>query len=67
MASPAASAKLPVYLREGSSDITEIDAASNNQRSDVRDLIESAHYAPLRLRRRVFIIDESPYALRRGV
>ncbi len=43
---------------EGSSDITEIDAASNNSVSDVRDLIESAQYAPLRLRRRVFIIDE---------
>lgn len=43
---------------EGASDITEIDAASNNSVSDVRDLIESAQYAPLRLNRRVFIIDE---------
>ncbi|MEN6563546.1 MAG: DNA polymerase III subunit gamma/tau [Christensenella sp.] len=43
---------------ESASDITEIDAASNNSVSDVRDLIESAQYAPLRLRRRVFIIDE---------
>ena len=43
---------------EGASDITEIDAASNNSVSDVRDLIDSAQYAPLRLRRRVFIIDE---------
>ena len=43
---------------EGASDITEIDAASNNSVSDVRDLIESAQYAPLKLRRRVFIIDE---------
>ena len=47
-----------VTTSEGSSDITEIDAASNNSVSDVRDLIESAQYAPLRLRRRVFIIDE---------
>ncbi len=44
---------------EGSSvDITEIDAASNNGVQDVRDLIESAQYAPLSLKRRVFIIDE---------
>ena len=43
---------------EGSSDITEIDAASNNSVNDVRDLIENAQYAPLNLRRRVFIIDE---------
>ena len=43
---------------ESVSDITEIDAASNNSVSDVRDLIDSAQYAPLRLRRRVFIIDE---------
>ena len=47
-----------VTTGEGASDITEIDAASNNSVSDVRDLIESAQYAPLRLRRRVFIIDE---------
>lgn len=43
---------------EGASDITEIDAASNNSVNDVRDLIENAQYAPLKLRRRVFIIDE---------
>lgn len=43
---------------EGAADITEIDAASNNSVNDVRDLIENAQYAPLKLRRRVFIIDE---------
>ncbi len=43
---------------ENASDITEIDAASNNSVNDVRDLIENAQYAPLKLRRRVFIIDE---------
>ncbi len=43
---------------DGVADITEIDAASNNSVSDVRDLIDSAQYAPLKLRRRVFIIDE---------
>jgi len=47
-----------ITAAEGAADITEIDAASNNSVSDVRDLIESAQYAPLRLHRRVFIIDE---------
>lgn len=40
-------------------DITEIDAASNNGVDDVRALIEKAHYAPLHLRTRVYIIDEA--------
>jgi len=39
-------------------DITEIDAASNNGVDDIRALIEKAHYAPLQLQTRVFIIDE---------
>ncbi len=43
---------------ENSGDIVEIDAASNNGVDDVRALIESAQYAPIQLRRRVFIIDE---------
>ena len=47
-----------ITTSEGASDITEIDAASNNSVNDVRDLIENAQYAPLKLRRRVFIIDE---------
>ena len=47
-----------ITASEGASDITEIDAASNNSVNDVRDLIENAQYAPLKLRRRVFIIDE---------
>ena len=47
-----------VTAAESASDITEIDAASNNSVNDVRDLIENAQYAPLKLRRRVFIIDE---------
>ncbi|MEA4870998.1 MAG: DNA polymerase III subunit gamma/tau [Christensenella sp.] len=45
-------------VSESASDITEIDAASNNSVNDVRDLIENAQYAPLKLKRRVFIIDE---------
>ncbi len=47
-----------ITAAESASDITEIDAASNNSVNDVRDLIENAQYAPLKLRRRVFIIDE---------
>jgi DNA polymerase-3 subunit gamma/tau len=47
-----------ISASDGASDITEIDAASNNSVNDVRDLIENAQYAPLKLRRRVFIIDE---------
>ena len=47
-----------ITASEGASDITEVDAASNNSVNDVRDLIENAQYAPLKLRRRVFIIDE---------
>ena len=45
-------------VSESASDITEIDAASNNSVNDVRDLIDNAQYAPLKLKRRVFIIDE---------
>ncbi len=47
-----------VTASESASDITEIDAASNNGVGDVRELIENAQYAPLKLRRRVYIIDE---------
>ncbi len=43
---------------EGTADIIEIDAASNNGVDNVRDLIEQAQFAPLQLRYRVFIIDE---------
>ena len=39
-------------------DIVEIDAASNNGVDNVRDLIEQAQYAPMQLSHRVFIIDE---------
>jgi DNA polymerase-3 subunit gamma/tau len=47
-----------ITAAESASDITEIDAASNNSVNDVRDLIENAQYAPIKLRRRVYIIDE---------
>ena len=39
-------------------DILEIDAASNNGVDNVRDLIDQAQFAPLQLKKRVFIIDE---------
>ena len=45
-------------LDPGCTDIVEIDAASNTGVDDIRALIEKAHYAPLQLRTRVFIIDE---------
>ena len=45
-------------IGENSGDIIEIDAASNNGVDDVRTLIESANYAPIQLKRRMFIIDE---------
>ena len=43
---------------DNNGDIIELDGASNNRVDDARGLIESAQYAPLHLRRRVFIIDE---------
>jgi DNA polymerase-3 subunit gamma/tau len=43
---------------KGATDISEIDAASNNGVDDVRILREQTHYAPVSLKYRVFIIDE---------
>ena len=43
---------------EGTADIIEIDAASNNGVDNVRDLIDQSQFAPLQLKYRVFIIDE---------
>lgn len=44
--------------REQNGDIIEIDGASNNGVDNVRELISQAQYAPLQLKKRVFIIDE---------
>ena len=44
--------------KEGTADIIEIDAASNNGVDNVRELIDQAQFAPLQLHYRVFIIDE---------
>ena len=40
------------------SDVVELDAASNNGVDEVRALREQAGYAPLRLRKKVFVLDE---------
>ncbi len=40
-------------------DIIEIDAASNTGVDDMRSLIERARFTPLKLRRKVYIIDEA--------
>ncbi|MBP1567102.1 MAG: DNA polymerase III subunit gamma/tau, partial [Oscillospiraceae bacterium] len=45
-------------IDEDYSDITEIDAASNNGVDDVRDLKEESFYTPMSGKYRVYIIDE---------
>lgn len=46
-------------IDSGSTDVTEIDAASNNSVGDMRDLRDTLEYLPTELRKRVFIIDEA--------
>lgn len=46
-------------IRQGSHpDVIEIDAASNNGVDDVRELIEGVKYAPIKGKKKVYIIDE---------
>ncbi len=45
-------------LAEGSLDITEIDAASNNGVGEMRDLREKVQYPPVTGRYKVYIVDE---------
>ena len=45
-------------LSEGSLDITEIDAASNNGVNEMRDLREKVQYPPVSGKYKVYIIDE---------
>jgi DNA polymerase-3 subunit gamma/tau len=45
-------------IESGATDISEIDAASNNGVDDVRALREEVRYAPVNLKYRVYIIDE---------
>lgn len=44
---------------EANVDIIELDAASNNGVDDMRALIEKAVFAPVKLRKKVYIIDEA--------
>ncbi|MDR0197264.1 MAG: DNA polymerase III subunit gamma/tau [Oscillospiraceae bacterium] len=46
-------------LADGSTDISEIDAASNNSVDDVRALRDEAVYLPTELKYKVYIIDEA--------
>ncbi|MDE7296730.1 MAG: DNA polymerase III subunit gamma/tau [Clostridia bacterium] len=45
-------------IAEGSLDVTEIDAASNNGVNEMRDLREKVQYPPVTGRYKVYIIDE---------
>src|SRR5260370_30575550 len=45
--------------RASSLDVIEMDAASNNSVDDIRELRESVAYAPVRGRRKAYILDEA--------
>lgn len=48
-----------VEITQGASiDVQEIDAASQNKVEDIRELRESIRYAPVRGRKKIFILDE---------
>lgn len=47
-----------IDIENGSTDILEIDAASNNGVDDVRELREEVNYTPVSCKFRVYIIDE---------
>lgn len=48
-----------IEITQGTSvDVQEIDAASQNKVEDIRELRESIRYAPLRGKKKVFILDE---------
>lgn len=51
--------KCEACTAENSVDIIEIDAASNSRVEEMRALIERAEFAPLRLKKKVYIIDEA--------
>ena len=56
--SPCGSCPTCRALAEGTLDITEIDAASNNGVNEMRDLREKVQYPPVTGRYKVYIIDE---------
>lgn len=45
-------------VEQGSADIIEIDAASNNSVESVRTMIQEASYLPVQLKYKIYIIDE---------
>jgi DNA polymerase III subunit gamma/tau len=45
-------------LGDHAPDVVEIDAASNRGIEDIRQLREQAHYLPMTLKRKIYIIDE---------
>ena len=52
-------AKCLAINNNSSTDILELDAASNNGVDDVRDIIESINYLPNEMKKKVIIIDEA--------
>ena len=56
--SPCGKCKTCRALSEGSLDISEIDAASNNGVNEMRDLREKVQYPPVSGKYKVYIIDE---------
>ncbi len=56
--SPCGKCKTCRALKEGSLDISEIDAASNNGVNEMRDLRERVQYPPVSGKYKVYIIDE---------
>ncbi len=46
------------FLEERSTDLVEMDAASNSRVEEMRDLIEMVKYPPASAKRKVYIIDE---------
>lgn len=55
---PCGACKACIETDNGATDITEMDAASNNGVDDVRALREEVAYTPVSLKKRVYIIDE---------
>ena len=56
--SPCGKCEVCRALKEGSLDIVEIDAASNNGVNEMRDLREKVQYPPVSGKYKVYIIDE---------
>ncbi len=56
--SPCGKCPVCAALKEGSLDISEIDAASNNGVGEMRDLREKVQYPPVTGKYKVYIIDE---------